>query len=653
MNLIKTLYRRGIAVTFLLILLLAFSIALFAMGFSAWNTAHIQRGQVDSQYTTVAVPVGTKGGNEWRDLSSADLDWSAILTQQGTVSCPGLLSEDCRGFLGAHVEGCAAVGFFEYEPSGMPRINFDDFNHSMVVLAVRCTSVEELEIPIKGPVYDENGNYIDLEDIGVEYMYSAVCSLEDVVCRPDFYDIFPDDIIYLVKSKVYTPEGDIPFTKGKTYLLFGYPGDIVSSVEPRRSEDGELIWEFREASDGYRYLYFRIDSTFGGGRQPYYYDEGNMMFSWERRQKEGGEQYCVLSEDSLPFCAEYTGNWESFLESDDGAVWREEILPLCRLNYESVGVILTDNINSMYLFNTGAAGILEGRSFTALEYAAGENVCLVSAAYALKNGLSVGSVIRLDFYEADLYYLGRMPSVWGSAVEQILVQDPCILNRRLGIKKDYTVVGIYTAPEFAYGRHNFQANTIFVPKQSVPEAERYEDRTTPLLYSIILENGSREIFEEHLDSLGFGGRFQYFDQGYDAQADVLKVIAANAGRLLALSSGAFLLGGALFLYLSFRRIRVPARKMRLLGVCKARVFWEMVLAVGVLTAAGAVLGALAGASLYGWVTKQALSESLTLPSRTFLLCIAGESAVIIAAAMVIAGRAAGQKLMQSAGRKML
>ena len=55
MNLIKTLYRRGIAVTFLLILLLAFSIALFAMGFSAWNTAHIQRGQVDSQYTTVAV----------------------------------------------------------------------------------------------------------------------------------------------------------------------------------------------------------------------------------------------------------------------------------------------------------------------------------------------------------------------------------------------------------------------------------------------------------------------------------------------------------------------------------------------------------------------------------------------------------------------
>ena len=78
-----------------------------------------------------------------------------------------------------------------------------------------------------------------------------------------------------------------------------------------------------------------------------------------------------------------------------------------------------------------------------------------------------------------MYYLGRMPSVWGSAVEQILVQDPCIPNRRLGIKKDYTVVGIYTAPEFAYGRHNFQANTIFVPKQSVPEAERYEDRTTP------------------------------------------------------------------------------------------------------------------------------------------------------------------------------
>ena len=649
MNLLKTLYRRGTAVTILLIFLLAIAIALFATGFSAWSTACMQREQVDGQYTTIAVPVGTRSGDEWSDLFSAELEWSSILTQQGTVSCPGMLAEDCRGFLGAHVDGCTAVSFFDYEPGGTARVDFDDFNHSMVVLAVRCTEIKELEIPIKHSIYDENGERIGVENVGVECMYCAVCRLEDAVCRLDSYDVFPDDMIYLVYSKIYTPEGEIPFVEGKTYLLFGYPGDVVSSLEPGRSEEGELVWEFEEASDGFRYLYFEIDHTFGGGRQPYNYDEGNMLFSWEERHREGGERYYVLSEDSLPFCAEYTGDWEDFLQSDNGAVWREEILPLCRLNYESAGVILTDNIDSMYLFNTGAAGILEGRSFTALEYAAGENVCLVSAAYALKNGLTVGSVIGLDLYESDLYYRANMPSVWGN-MEQILVQDPCMPDRRLGMKKDYTVVGIYTAPEFAYGRHNFQANTIFVPKRSVPEAERYENRTLPLLYSVILENGSREIFEEYLDSLGYGGRFQYFDQGYDAQADVLKVIAANAGRLLILGSTAFLLGGALFLYLSFRRIRVPARKMRLLGVCKAEVFREMVLVVGLQTAAGAVLGAAAGASLYRWVTRQALSESLTLPPQTFLLCIACESTVILAVAMVIAYRAAGENLMGSAKR---
>ena len=642
MNLIKTLYRHGTAVTFLLILLLAFAIALFAVSLSAWSTARIQREQVDNQYTTVAVPVGA-GGQE--DVFDAEFNWSSILTQQGTSACPGLLAEDCRGFVSAHVEGSTPLSVYESMLDGITRTDFDKYNYAIAVLAVRCTEVEERQAVLEQAIFNEKDEITGYESY-IDCSYTASFRLEDVVCRWNAYEIFPDNLTYLVFSRLYTPEGEVPFEKGKTYLLFGILGNVTPEANPVRPEDGGLVWEFEEESR----QWFEIDQTFGAGIQPYHYDSGNMLFSWEKRQKEGGEQYFVLSEASLPFCAEYTGNWEDFLESEAGAVWREKILPLCRLNYESAGVILTDNINSMYLFNTGAAGILEGRSFTALEYAVGENVCLVSAAYALKNGLTVGSVMELDLYESNLYYKTNQPDLWSVSMDHILVQDPCTPNRWLGIKKDYTVVGIYTAPEFAYGRHSFQANTIFVPKKSVPKAERYENRDIPLLYSVILENGSRDIFEEHLDTLGFGGRFQYFDQGYDAQADVLKVIAANAGRLLILGSGAFVLGGALFLYLSIRRIRVPARKMRLLGVRRSQVFREMVLVVGLQTAAGAVLGAAAGASLYRWVTRQALSESLTLPPQTFLLCIACESTVILAVAMVIAYRAAGENLMGSAKR---
>lgn len=151
---------------------------------------------------------------------------------------------------------------------------------------------------------------------------------------------------------------------------------------------------------------------------------GNMLFSW-RENREGAHIWRSLTEDSLPFYAEYDGNWQEFLDSDAGAVWRDKVIPMCQINYESAGVILTDHINSLLLFNTGEASILEGRSFEAAEYASGEAVCLVSAAYALKNDLTVGDTINLDLYQAVLGYRESLGNALTGKMESILVQSPC------------------------------------------------------------------------------------------------------------------------------------------------------------------------------------------------------------------------------------
>lgn len=75
--------------------------------------------------------------------------------------------------------------------------------------------------------------------------------------------------------------------------------------------------------------------------------------------------YYALPENALPFCTEYTGDWQSFLESPKGAVWRDTILPWVQNSQNLVQVVLTDDVMTTYNFNTSAAGILDGRLITA------------------------------------------------------------------------------------------------------------------------------------------------------------------------------------------------------------------------------------------------------------------------------------------------
>lgn len=633
MNLFRKLLQRTPVFTVLLALLMAIAIAFCSIGFAAWSGARAQLKQVDGQYTTIAVP---RGDIFWTGLL-LEGEQRTSLTQQTERNYPGLLADDCRGFLTAHVSGCNSLS--AYERNNYSSADFDVYGNSMAVIAVRCSSVTEMDSPIEQAIFSETGDIVDYETV-VEKSYYANFSLETVVCRLPAYDILPEATEIALGSSLFTADGQIPFTVGKTYLLFGiYEGP--NAVQNHPSGGSELAWEFPYPGE-HR---FTVDGRKDSGVSRYGSD-GNMLFSWQQ-VKDGETAYLCLTEDSLPFCAEYTGELQNFLSSDAGKVWQDEIIPMCALNYESAGVILTDYVNSLLMFNTGDASILEGRSFEAEEYASGDAVCLISAAYALKNSLSVGDTVNLDLYQAELGYRENPTGSLSGNREPVLVQSPCKPGNRIGVQKDYTIVGIYTAPEFSFGLHSFQADTILIPKASVPNASAYEDITNPLLYSIVLKNGGETEFEAYMESLDYGGAFAYFNQDYNALADTLSVISANALRLLLIGCGVFLLAVALFLFLNFRRMGTVVRGMRLLGV-KANIVWlEQFQAMAILILLSALLGAGLGSALYGVVTTQVLSEAVALRPQALLLCVGIQAAMLMLAAAVCSWLAVRRNLMRN------
>ena len=638
--------------TVLLALLLASACAFCSIGGSAWYTAERQLSAADGQYTTIAIPNQENYSTQENfrgQLFIGDGQWKP-LSQHGDRTYPGRLREDFRGYLAAQVRGLSSLS--AYEQWDFRSQCFEAYGNQMAVLAVRCTKID----------YEMEKSFHELDPAGETHPgYWLDFSLEDVVCRRPEHDILPEELTIFFQAHLRTEEGKIPFEEGHTYLLFGFHQGLSvgnGMEENRNRKEGEPRWIMEDHGREWFYLNgaslpdsvparilgedYTGDATGWG-----------LIFRWREVQGEEGP-YLTLSSDSLPFYAEYEGDWREFLESEEGHVWQEEVIPLCQMNYETVNVILTDNANSMVEFNDGRASILEGRSISGEEYAAGSPVCLVSAAYAQKNGLAVGDTIDLDFYKEELSYCMDIPLDLPLAeirYEPIWAGQPCVPEDRLGLEKEYTIVGTYTAPEFGYGWHSFNGNTVFVPKASIPHAEEYEDFWVPMLYSILLENGKAEEFEAYLESIGFGGLFEYYDQDYNAASAAFAAMAENAQRLFLVGLGALVLAGALFLFLSLRRLAPTARGMRLMGIPAKKVWRELWAALAVLVLASAALGALLGWWLYGAVTGRTLAAGMGLRPEALALCAAVQAAALAVLAALAAIPAARPRLLRAGGKK--
>lgn len=574
--------------TMLMVLLLSLSIALSCIGYSALISARLQQESITGEYTTVAIPKHPEASDPLSDELGLALQ-KRVYADRAAQEAPQLEMIDRRGYLAGHIPGSrslssSSVEFGEYNEA------FDEEPYSLAVFALRCESITS----------DETRD---------ARLYDGTFTVEEVVALSPAYDCFPvPDTIY-IPGNMYREDGSVPFQQGKTYLVFGtyYDKRVVNGRGTILHEDGTHTTEtYRQVETDKRSL---VPFPLLGSQataEPSSLVEADL----------NGMPYYYPSEGQLPWVAEYEGSVEEFLSSEEGQVWKEEILPMCQYNYESAAVILTDKVTSMYSFNNGDASLVSGRFFTQEEYDQGEAVCIVSAAYAELNGLKLGDSLEIDYYDsgfAECMNGGQVNSIFETEDPGPFRQRDCLmLDDAIGVRKQYTIVGMYTGPRFAFGIYHFNADTILVPKKSVPNAQAYEEPANSLLNTFVLKNGTEQEFEQYMEEQDLGGQFFYFNQEFTAAQGALEALEQNALRLFFLGVGVFLLVGMLFLFLNFRRMKPVIQTARRLGRPAKKIWGEiqvlLLFQVGMSTLLGGVLAAV----LYRTITRTVLSEALIL-----------------------------------------
>lgn len=607
---LKQATRRPLFTT-LLVLLLSFSVLLSCTGYSAWESAKTQKNEISNGYTTIAIPIEPDLSNLSPEEITTALQ-NRVFADKAAQEAPQITTVDRRCLLSAHIADSRSLSSSSIDPSEY-NTAFDGECYSLAVFALRCSGIREQ--PTEGM-----------------FLYDATFSVEEIICLSDAYNTFPKPDSVHIYSDVRESNGAVPFEKGKTYLVFGQYQDhrVV------RSADG-----YDQVKNENRYIvpFPEINSNFYG--EPSSLELGSY----------NGLDYHFPAAGQLPWVCEYTGSVTDYLNSDAASTWREDIVPLCQLNYESAAVILTDRAESMYSFNTGDEALLSGRFFTGEEYTNGDDVCVISAAYAEQNGLQLGDMIQLDYYDSGFgeYNNGA------TANSMLAAEDPGPYRQRyymspddaIGVCKNYTIVGIYTGARFAFGAYQLNADTILVPKASVPNAQNYETRANSLLNTFVLKNGSAKEFEKYMEQQNLAGQFLYFDQDFSSMQESLDALETNAMRLMMVGIGVFLLTSALFLFLNFRRMNLTIRGVRLLGRSSKAVFREIIMALIPLETLAVLFGTCAAIALFDVVTRNLLSSALTLRPEAMAVSAVTAFVFLMVSTMISTAIFANRKLMKA------
>lgn len=607
---LKQATRRPLFTT-LLVLLLSFSVLLSCTGYSAWESAKTQKNEISNGYTTIAIPIEPDLSNLSPEEIATALQ-NRVFADKAAQEAPQITTVDRRCLLSAHIAGSRSLSSSSIDPSEY-NTAFDGECYSLAVFALRCSGIREQ--PTEGM-----------------FLYDATFSVEEIICLSDAYNTFPKPDSVHIYSDVRESNGAVPFEKGKIYLVFGQYQDY----RVVRSADG-----YDQVKNENRYIvpFPEINSNFYG--EPSSLELGSY----------NGLDYHFPVVGQLPWVCEYTGSVTDYLNSDAASTWREDIVPLCQLNYESAAVILTNRAESMYSFNTGDEALLSGRFFTDEEYINGDDVCVISAAYAEQNGLRLGDMIQLDYYDSGFgeYNNGA------TANSMLAAEDPGPYRQRyymspddaIGVCKNYTVIGIYTGARFAFGAYQLNADTILVPKASVPNAQNYETRANPLLNTFVLKNGSAKEFEKYMEQQNLAGQFLYFDQNFSSMQESLEALETNAMRLMIVGIGVFLLTSALFLFLNFRRMNLTIRGVRLLGRSSKAVFREIIMALIPLETLAVLFGTCAAIAPFDAVTRNLLSSALTLRPEAMAASAVTAFVFLMVSTIISTAIFANRKLMKA------
>jgi len=243
-----------------------------------------------------------------------------------------------------------------------------------------------------------------------------------------------------------------------------------------------------------------------------------------------------------------------------------------RVANDGLDVYYTADVESLLPFEQETLYLIDGRFFTAEEYANGEAVCIITEWVAERLGVGVGDSVPLSVVSDPRRASAQ--SYW--------------YETGFDTEKTYTVVGITNASEGSL-------HTVFAPKAAdTPQAGSF----TYTLGIARLDNDSAEAFYADVaPKLPENVRLQIYDQGWNAVSEPLKSVQKTVVWLVVLSSVAMLALAAVFGYLFVYSDRKSAQIMTRLGTNLAKVYGHYLIGAGMIAVFAAVLGVVLSAVL--------------------------------------------------------
>lgn len=596
--LVKLIIRKPL-LSILNILLLSIGVCLCCIGQSVLVAVNKQKESIVDSFTTIAVPVTYN--NQLSDDNIAKALQNSVFADLTAQNADQVKMVDRRVMLSAHLPGSIAMSTSIVELSEY-NMCFDDETYSLALFALECNQVELMKI--EGLI-----------------QYDAEFTVIDIVSRLPAYNAFPYPNTIHIYSQVMMSDGSCPFQTGKQYLVFGQYHDyfIVKAANSLTGEEFSSGY-YQIIKDRSRYLipYPEIRSM---------RSNGSLESALIQETKDDLFLYYYPSDYTLSWFAEYNGDIAQYLNSKDGQYWTKTILPIIEVNHESATILLTDAVPSIFSFNQGVNYISSGRQFVEDEYEEGINVCLVSAAYAELNNWQIGDQIELEYYSSGLQRFingGQTPAVFESKDPgPYRTKNIMLPESDMNVHICYTIVGLFTGPRFSFGSQVINADTIIVPRKSVPfvqdsDLENYYDPTDPLLNSFVLKNGTSDSFEAYMTEQGYPNQFVYLDQEYTKMEESLQVMDKNATRLCYGGVAAAIISGMLFLFTNMKRMRSSIRSARLTGVSQFSMLQKIVTLILLQSVVAVLWGSISAIVVHKRITQWIMSESLNVQTEAVI-----------------------------------
>jgi hypothetical protein len=300
----------------------------------------------------------------------------------------------------------------------------------------------------------------------------------------------------------------------------------------------------------------------------------------------------------------------------------EQMMGAADIATEALQVLTSNNPNSLLRLNQRRDFLTEGRSFTASEVENGELVCLISAQLAAENGLKIGDTLPLSKFALEMGKITLTMLVGEGLTQERSFWVPSQYRADLPLTEpqDYTIVGFYEVLRAEAGDYAISPNTVIIPDRSFSDVAGepnnsygITDYPMPLIADgLIVPNGKNNEIKELLNEVapGYGGLFQFYDQGYKLLMDTLGNMRFGMSWILALTLAGWVAVTVMFALFYILRKRQEAELLHAIGVSNRKRFGWVFLQCAVIV-----------------VMAQALALAVTLPLYDNILDTATRTAM--------------------------